>query len=185
MRCQSHHANNFWKTKKPFGGFVPLVLPRAAARFPFLGEVRCLSIFGSSAKRSCSTRQAAGMVAHGCPRARGVTPQGDRLPKRGLGPCHSSPKPCQKPHPRQPCHKQPELAAFGSNQSNSPLLCSKLPAQGSALKVQPCLHGSFPLSARRENEEFNRVSSYCLPLDFRLRAGDVSGCFCEAGAEEW
>lgn len=143
MRCQSHHANNLWKTKKPFGGFVPLVLPRAAAMLPFLGGVCCLGIFGSSAKRSCSTRWAAGMVAHGCSRARGAAPQGDRHPKRGLGPCHSSPTPCQKPHPCQHCHKQPELAAFVSNQSNSPLLCSKLPAQVSALKVQPCLHAPF------------------------------------------
>lgn len=84
----------------------------------------------------------AGMVAHGCSCARGAS-QGDRRPKRGLSPRHSSPKPCQKPHPCQHRHKQPELAAFASSQSNSPLLCSKLPAQGSALKVQPCLHAPF------------------------------------------
>lgn len=78
----------------------------------------------------------------GCSRARG-TSQGDERPKKQLCPCHDSPKPCQKPHPCQHRSKQPELAAFASNQSNSPLLRSKLPAQGSTFKVQPCLHAPF------------------------------------------
>lgn len=136
-RCKQFAENK----KKPLSGFAPLLLPRAAATFPFLGGV-CLGIFGSCARRSCSTWWAVGMVAHDCSHARRAS-QGDRCPKRGLGPCHSSPKPRQKPHPCQHRHKQPELAAVASNQSNSPLLCSKLPAQGSALKVQPCLHAPF------------------------------------------
>lgn len=44
---------------------------------------------------------------------------------------------------------------------------------------------SFPLDTYRENEEFDRESSHCLPLDFRLLAVDGSGCFCEAGVAEW
>ena len=43
----------------------------------------------------------------------------------------------------------------------------------------------FPLDTYRENEDFDRESSHCLPLDFRLLAVDGSGCFCEAGVAEW
>lgn len=142
MRCQSHDANNLQKTKKkkPLGGFVPLLLPRAAATFPLSWGGLLFRYFWQLCKDKL--QHLAGMVAHGCSCARGAS-QGDRRPKRGLSPRHSSPKPCQKPHPCQHRHKQPELAAFASSQSNSPLLCSKLPAQGSALKVQPCLHAPF------------------------------------------
>lgn len=175
-RCKQFAEN---KKKNPLGGFVPLLLPRAAATFPFLGGF-CLGIFGSCARINCSTWQGEWHMAH----ARGAS-QGDRCPKRGLSPHHSSPKPCQKPHPCQHRHKQPELGCFcfKPKQFPCPVLqaaCSRQRVKSSALPAR-----SSPLSTRRENEEFNRVSSYCLPLDFRLRAGDVSGCFCEAGAEEW
>ena len=175
-RCQSHNANNLRKTKSNSAGSnLSLLLPRTAATFPFLEGFVGFFFFATctSVRRSRSTRWAAGTLTHSCSRSRG-TSQGDGHPERGLSPRHGSPKPCQKTHPRcQHRSKQPETGSFASNLSNSPLLCRQAARARQQVKSSALPARSFSLSARRENEEFNRVSSYCLPLDFRLRAGDV------------
>lgn len=81
----------------------------------------------------------------------------------------------KKTHPHCQRHgKQSELASFALNPGNSPLRCCPAACMRQQVKSSALPACSFPLSAHRENEEFNRVSSYCLlPLDFRLRAGDV------------
>lgn len=178
-RCQSHDANNLRKTKSDSAGLhLSLLLPRTAATFPFFGGGVVLGLVFffatcASARRSRSTRRAAGTVTHSCSRARG-TSQGDGCPERGLRPRHGSPKPCQKTHPRcQHRSKQPEPASFALNRSDSPLLRCQAARTRQQVKSSALPARSFSLSACRENEEFNRVRSYCLPLDFRLRAGDV------------
>lgn len=183
-RCQSHDANNLQKTKSDSAGsHLSLLLPRTAATFPFFG--RFVGLFWvwvffffffatcASARRSHSTRRAAGTVTRSCSRSGGIS-QGNGRPERALGPRHCSPKPCQKTHPHcQHRRKQPEPASFALNPSNSPLLRCQAARARQQVKSSALPARSCPLSARRENEEFNRVSSYCLPLDFRLRAGDV------------
>lgn len=138
MWCQSHDANNLWKTKKRLGGLCHFCCPEQQPRFLCWGGL-LFRYFWHLCKEKLQHPASSG---DGCSCARG-TSQGDERPKKRLCPCHDSPKPCQKPHPCQHRSKQPELAAFASNQSNSPLLRSKLPAQGSTFKVQPCLHAPF------------------------------------------
>lgn len=156
---------------------LSLLLPRTAATFPFGGGVALLCFFVlfffsancASASRSRSTRRAAGTVTHSCSRSAG-TLQGDR----GPGPRHGPPKLGQKPHPAcQHRGNQPDPASFSLNPSDSPLLHCQAARARQQVRSSALPARSFSLSARRENEEFNRVSSYCPPLDFRLRAGDA------------
>lgn len=167
-------CKQFAENKKGLLGLAPLSFAAQNSNHIAFIQGSCSGAFllAICADRSHSTRWAVWTVTHGCSRSRG-TSQGDMHPERGLCPCHSSLKPCPKTHPRCQHHsKQPEPASFALNLSNSPLLCCQAARARQQVKSSALPARSFSLSARRENEEFNRVSSYCLPLDFRLRAGD-------------